>query len=79
MSIESVIKDEITVKIVCSVDDLKEAFIKAKIEPTKDNISRFLQDAYACRTLKEVSIQYGWEALSDIISILQQDGVLPKS
>jgi hypothetical protein len=73
------VEDKVIVSILWTVDDLKEAFIKARIDPTEVNISRFLQDRYACRTLKEVSIQFGWEALSDIISNLQYDGVLPST
>ena len=30
-------------------------------------------------TLQEVSIQFGWEALSGIIAILQHDGILPNA
>jgi hypothetical protein len=62
-----------------SVEDLCEALTKAGVEPDTANVNRFLQHPRAARTLHELSVQFGWETLSDIITNLQSDGILPKS
>lgn len=67
-------------KIVAQIRwTIVEAFSKAGVPTTEENIDRFILDRHATQTLEDVSIQYGWDILSDIISILQNDGILPET
>lgn len=73
------VERKIIAQIQWTVEDLKEALAKAGVKPSDDTINRFILDRYATQTLEEVCIQFGWEILSDIISTLQTDGVLPST
>lgn len=56
-------------KIICQItwaeDDLAEIFAEHDIPLTKKNIEKFIETGVS-RTLEEVSIERGWEALSDL-------------
>ncbi|MES5398275.1 hypothetical protein ABU952_19470, partial [Bacillus amyloliquefaciens] len=65
--------------IIWHTEDLELALDNRGIESTQQNIDILLNDPYFVRTLKEWSIQKGWEILDDLILLYQKKFIRAES
>lgn len=64
------IDNDVFTSINWSIEDLKESMKKNKIIPTEKNIEAFLNSS-SPSTLEDVSVQYGWNAIDDLITMIE--------
>lgn len=69
--------DYVFATIRWSVADLVSAMEERGIEPSEENIKKFIETTRGPRTLVDRSIEEGWAILDTILDNLMSDGIFP--